>query len=191
MHHALLMFERFTDPARQVIVRAQEESRLLGHGHIGTEHLLLGIIGGSNSPAVDVLTGLGSTPEAVRAAVTAALPPGRATHSGHIPFTPQAKKALELSLRMALELNHNYIGAEHLLLGLLRTNDGGAATILQAAGVDFAAVREAVRTLEPSAPAPSSLFADLQRIEAKIDALTLAVQAMEARLPPPGSTSGM
>lgn len=184
------MFERFTDQARQVIVRAQEESRLLCHDHIGTEHLLLGIVGGTNSPAVDVLTGLGSTPQSVRAAVLAALPPGRATESGHIPFTPQAKKALELSLRMALELNHNYIGAEHLLLGLMRADDGGAAAILKAAGVDVAAAREAVRTLEPSSAAPASIFGDLQRIEAKIDVLTLAVQALEARLPPPESTRG-
>ena len=184
------MFERFTDHARQVVVRAQEESRLLHHGHLGTEHLLLGIVGVPDSPAVGILTGLGLTPELVRAAVLAVLPPGRAAESGHIPFTPKAKKALETSLRVALELNHNYIGAEHLLLGLLRTDEGGAAQILNAAGVDFAAAREAVRALVVPAAAPLSIFADLQRLEAKIDALTLMVQALETRLPPPDSADG-
>jgi ATP-dependent Clp protease ATP-binding subunit ClpA len=89
---------------------------------------------------------------------------------------------------MALELDHNYIGAEHLLLGLLRTDDGGAATILKAGGVEFAAAKEAVRTLQPPSASPSSIFDDLQRIEAKIDALTLTVEALAARLPPPELT---
>lgn len=184
------MFERFTDHARQVIVRAQEESRLLHHGHIGTEHLLLGIVGVPDNPAVLVLAGLGLTPEAVRSAVLAALPPGRAAPSGHIPFTPKAKKALELSLRIALELNHNHIGAEHLLLGLMRVDDGGAAQILAAAGVDLPAAREAVRGLQSAPATPPSIPADLQRLEAKIDALTMMVQALAARLPPPEPTAG-
>jgi ATP-dependent Clp protease ATP-binding subunit ClpC len=177
------MFERFNDQARQVVVRSQEESRALCHGHIGTEHVLLGIVGAPDSPAVAVLANVGVTPEAVRTAVLAALPPGQVAASGHIPFTPSAKKALELSLRAAVELSHNYIGAEHLLLGVLRTDDGAAA-ILTSLGVNVESVQSAIAALEPPAGAPSSLFDDLKRIEAKVDALTLLVQAMVARLPP-------
>jgi ATP-dependent Clp protease ATP-binding subunit ClpA len=124
------MFERFSGQARQVVVSAQEEARELDHNYIGTEHLLLGLLATSDSIASASLTALGYTHDNVRDALEAIVGRGKASPGGHIPFTPRAKKVLELSLREALQLKHNYIGTEHILLGLLREGQGMAAQIL-------------------------------------------------------------
>jgi ATP-dependent Clp protease ATP-binding subunit ClpC len=124
------MFERFTDAARRVIVLAQEESRLLNHDYIGTEHLLLGLLREPDGAAGRVLTSFGITVEWARAQVTAVTPPGDSVPAGNIPFTPRAKKMLELSLREALALGHGYIGTEHLLLGLIREGEGIANQVM-------------------------------------------------------------
>jgi ATP-dependent Clp protease ATP-binding subunit ClpA len=124
------MFERFSGQARHVVVSAQEEARELDHNYIGTEHLLLGLLAASDSVAGMSLNALGYTRDDVRAKVEAMIGRGKAAPGGQIPFTPRAKKALELSLREALQLKHNYIGTEHILLGLLREGEGVAAQVL-------------------------------------------------------------
>ena len=124
------MFERFSGQARQVVVLAQEEARELDHNYIGTEHLLLGLLAPSESLASASLNALGYTHDGVRDSLVAIVGRGKASPGGHIPFTPRAKKVLELSLREALQLKHNYIGTEHILLGLLREGEGRAAQIL-------------------------------------------------------------
>src|SRR5664280_2099721 len=121
------MFERFTDRARRVVVLAQEEARMLNHNYIGTEHILLGL-----------------SHEGVRSQVEEIIGQGQSAPSGHIPFTPRAKKVLELSLREALQLGHNYIGTEHILLGLIREGDGVAAQVLVKLGADLNRVRQQV-----------------------------------------------
>ena len=121
------MFERFTDRARRVVVLAQEEARLLNHNYIGTEHILLGLIHEGEGVAAKALESLGISLEAVRNQVEEIIGQGGSSPSGHIPFTPRAKKVLELSLREALQLGHNYIGTEHILLGLIREGEGVAA----------------------------------------------------------------
>jgi Clp amino terminal domain, pathogenicity island component/UvrB/uvrC motif len=138
------MFERFTDQARRVVVVAQEESRKLGHDYIGTEHILLGILGAGESVAVQALASLGVSLEAARQQVEEIV--GRGSHraSGHIPFTPRAKKVLELSLREAIQLGHNYIGTEHILLGLIREGEGVAAQVLTRLGADLNRTRQQV-----------------------------------------------
>ena len=123
------MFERFSGQARHVVVSAQEEARELDHNYIGTEHLLLGLLT-SDSLASASLNALGYTRADVQAKVVATVGRGKSSPGGHIPFTPRAKKVLELSLREALQLKHNYIGTEHILLGLLREGEGRAAQIL-------------------------------------------------------------
>jgi ATP-dependent Clp protease ATP-binding subunit ClpA len=138
------MFERFTDRARRVVVLAQEEARLLNHNYIGTEHLLLGLIHEGEGVAAKALERFGISLEAVRVQVQETIGQGQTTPTGHIPFTPRAKKVLELSLREALQLGHNYIGTEHLLLGLIREGEGVAAQVLTAVGADHARVREQV-----------------------------------------------
>jgi ATP-dependent Clp protease ATP-binding subunit ClpC len=138
------MFERFTDRARRVVVLAQEEARHLHHDYIGTEHLLLGLIHEGEGVAARALESLGISLEAVRAQVTEIIGQGQSAPTGHIPFTPRAKKVLELSLREALELGHNYIGTEHILLGLVREGEGVAAQILVRLGADRDRVREQV-----------------------------------------------
>src|SRR6266702_2479316 len=125
------MFERFTDRARRVVVLSQEEARVLHHDHIGTEHILLGLIGEGDGVAAKALESLGISLEAVRQQVGGITGQGQQAPSGHIPFTPRATKVLELSLREALQLGHNYIGTEHILLGLLREGEGVAAQLLQ------------------------------------------------------------
>jgi ATP-dependent Clp protease ATP-binding subunit ClpC len=124
------MFERFSGQARHVVVSAQEEARELDHNYIGTEHLLLGLLAASDSLACTSLNALGYTHDNVRDALEAIVGRGKASPGGHIPFTPRAKKVLELSLREALQLKHNYIGTEHILLGLIREGEGRAAQIL-------------------------------------------------------------
>ena len=141
--HGDIMFERFTDRARRAVVSAQEEARRLQHNYIGTEHLLLGLLAGGGV-AHKVLDGFGMSQEGVREEVVALVGPGSTPMSGHIPFTPRAKKTLELSLREALQLNHNYIGTEHILLGLIREGEGVAAQIITGHGADLDSVRQAV-----------------------------------------------
>src|SRR5207344_2265928 len=124
------MFERFSGQARNVVVLAQEEARELDHNYIGTEHLLLGLLAASDSLARASLAALGYTREEVRAKIEAIVGRGKASPGGHVPFTPRAKKVLELSLREALQLKHNYIGPEQILLGLVGEGEGVAAQVL-------------------------------------------------------------
>jgi hypothetical protein len=152
------MFERFTDRARRVMVLAQEEARLLDHNYIGTEHVLLGLIHEGEGVAAKALEGLGISLEAVRREVEEIIGQGASSPSGHIPFTPRAKKVLEMGLREGLLLGHNYIGTEHILLGLLREGQGVAAQVLVRLGADLETVRhEVVRVLsgQPARPHPS------------------------------------
>ncbi|MDX1689594.1 MAG: ATP-dependent Clp protease ATP-binding subunit [Acidimicrobiia bacterium] len=138
------MFERFTDRARRVVVLAQEEARLLNHNYIGTEHILLGLIHEGEGVAARALEGMGISLESVRTQVVEIIGQGAQAPSGHIPFTPRAKKVLELSLREALQLGHNYIGTEHILLGLIREGEGVAAQVLQKLGAELHKVRQTV-----------------------------------------------
>ena len=138
------MFERFTDRARRVVVLAQEEARMLNHNYIGTEHILLGLIHEGEGVAAKALESLGISLEGVRAQVEEIIGQGQQAPSGHIPFTPRAKKVLELSLREALQLGHNYIGTEHILLGLIREGEGVAAQVLVKLGADLNRVRQSV-----------------------------------------------
>ena len=141
------MFERFTDRARRVVVLAQEEARLLNHNYIGTEHILLGLIHEGEGVAAKALESLGISLESVREQVQEIIGQGQQAPSGHIPFTPRAKKVLELSLREALQLGHNYIGTEHILLGLIREGEGVAAQVLIKLGADLNRVRQQVLQL--------------------------------------------
>ena len=141
------MFERFTDRARRVVVLAQEEARILDHNYIGTEHILLGLIHEGEGVAATALESLGISLEAVRSQVVELIGHGQAAPTGHIPFTPRAKKVLELSLREALQLGHNYIGTEHILLGLIREGEGVAAQVLIKLGADLEGVRGRVVAL--------------------------------------------
>jgi ATP-dependent Clp protease ATP-binding subunit ClpC len=138
------MFERFTDRARRVVVLAQEEARMLNHNYIGTEHILLGLIHEGEGVAAKALESLGISLDAVRNQVEEIIGQGQSAPTGHIPFTPRAKKVLELSLREALQLGHNYIGTEHILLGLIREGEGVAAQVLQKLGADLNRVRQQV-----------------------------------------------
>ncbi len=138
------MFERFTDRARRVVVLAQEEAKMLNHNYIGTEHILLGLIHEGEGVAAKALESLGISLDAVREQVTDIIGTGQQQPTGHIPFTPRAKKVLELSLREALQLGHNYIGTEHILLGLIREGEGVAAQVLVKLGADLNRVRQTV-----------------------------------------------
>jgi ATP-dependent Clp protease ATP-binding subunit ClpC len=157
------MFERFTDRARRVVVLAQEEARMLNHEYTGTEHILLGLIHEGEGVAAKALESLGISQEAVRQQVKEIVGRGRQPPSGHIPFTPRARNVLELSLREALQLGHNYIGTEHILLGLIREGEGVAAQVLVKLGADLTRVRQQVIQLlhgyqgeEPAAAGPPS-----------------------------------
>ena len=141
------MFEKFTDKARRVVVLAQEEAKLLNHNYIGTEHILLGLIHEGEGVAAKALEALGINLEQVREQVQDIIGQGQQAPSGHIPFTPRAKKVLELSLREALQLGHSYIGTEHLLLGLIREGEGVAAQVLTKLGADTNKVRQQVSQL--------------------------------------------
>jgi len=148
------VFERFTERARQVIVLAQEEARLLRHNYIGTEHILLGLLREREGLAASVLESLGITIERVRPQIVRIVGSGEEVTSGQIPFTPRAKKVLELALREALSLGHNHIGSEHLLLALMRENEGVAVRVLLDNDVDAEQIRNAVlRTLGGASPA--------------------------------------
>jgi ATP-dependent Clp protease ATP-binding subunit ClpA len=128
-------FEKFTVQARQVVVAAQEEARLLKHNHIGTEHILLALLDAPDSMAAKVLHQLGYDKATAQVDIAAVVEPGTANRSGHIPFTPRAKKTLELALREATQLHHNYIGTEHILLGILSDDQDSSAQALAALGV--------------------------------------------------------
>jgi ATP-dependent Clp protease ATP-binding subunit ClpC len=145
------MFERFTNRARKVVVLAQEEARFLNHNYIGTEHILLGLLSEGEGIGARVLAGFGITHDGTREEVTARVGLGKKQLSGHIPFTPRAKKTLELSLREALAIKHNYIGTEHILLGLIREGEGVAAQILRE-HVDLLELRLAVLNAVSATP---------------------------------------
>jgi ATP-dependent Clp protease ATP-binding subunit ClpC len=141
------MFDRFTDRARRVLVLAADEARLLHHNYLGTEHLLLGLISEGEGIAAKALESLGVSPEAVRAQVEEIIGTGQSPPQGQPPFTPRARKVLELSFKEALQLGHNYIGTEHILLGLIREGEGVAAQVLQKLGADLGRVRQQVLQL--------------------------------------------
>ena len=138
------MFERFTDRARRVVVLAQEEARMLNHNYIGTEHFLLGLIHEGEGVACTALTSLGVSLEEARRRVEEIVGDGKEVATGHIPFTPRAKKVLELAQREGLQLGHHYIGTEHLLLGLIREGEGVGAQVLTSLGVSLDDARRAV-----------------------------------------------
>ncbi len=164
------MFERFTDRARRVVVLAQEEARLLKHNYIGTEHLLLGLMREEEGLAAQTLMELGLTHSAVRQRVSEIVGPGdTAAQSGHIPFTPRAKKVLELSLREALQLTHDYIGTEHILLGLVEEGHGVAIQVMADLGVDHSQLRsEIIRALPEVRSAIENVgFARARRVAAR------------------------
>src|SRR5216683_3381310 len=176
------MFERFTDRARRVVVLAQEEARMLDHNYIGTEHILLGLIHEGEGVAAASLESLGISLEAVRQGVEQIIGKGQQQPSGHIPFTPRAKKVLELSLREALQLGHDYIGTEHILLGLIREGEGVAAQVLVKLGADLNRVRQQVIELlhtqsaedRPSAvasPAGDDLVSRLASFATRLNAI--------------------
>jgi ATP-dependent Clp protease ATP-binding subunit ClpA len=149
------MFERFTNRARHVVVLAQEEARRLRHNYIGTEHIMLGLLGEPDGLAAHALRGCGMSLDGARRDVAEIVSPGKTEPSGHIPFTPRAKKTLELALREALQLQHNYIGTEHILLGVIREGDGVGAEIIKRYA-DLLAVRTAVLDLLPTASTEAS-----------------------------------
>jgi ATP-dependent Clp protease ATP-binding subunit ClpA len=138
------MFERFTDRARRVVVLALEEARRLNHDDLGTEHLLLGLTREGQGVAAEALESLGIRLEAIRSQVEEVIGRGQRAPTGHIPFTPRAKKVLELSLREAKQLGHDYVGTEHLLLGLVREGEGVAAQVLVKLGAELSRVRQQV-----------------------------------------------
>jgi len=141
------MFERFTDRARRVVVLAQEEARMLSHNYVSTDHILLGLVHEGHGVAAKALESLGISPDTVRQQVQEITGHGQHAPSGHIPFTPQAKKVLELSLSESKALGHNYIGTEHILLGLIREGDGVAAHVLVGLGADLDRVTQVVLPL--------------------------------------------
>jgi Clp amino terminal domain, pathogenicity island component len=181
------MFERFTDKARRAVVLAADEARLLGHDHIGTEHILLGILNEGAGIAASALTSLGITLEAARIQVAATARSGAAPPE-HIPFTAQAKRSLELALREALQLGYDYIGTEHILLGLIHDDKASGAQTLAGLGADLSAVRQRVIELLPRhRNPPRASMRGGQRLRlgqesdtaARLDALTLRLAAVE------------
>ena len=148
------MFEKFTDRARRVVVLAQEEARLLNHNAIGTEHLLLGIVHEGQGVAAQTLQALDIRLAAVRNAIEREAPPGASPSAGTLSFSPRAKKSLENALRESLQLGHNYIGTEHMLLGLIRTDGSRAARVLTDLGATFDRVRAQVLALLADRPVP-------------------------------------
>ncbi len=181
------MFERFTDAARAVIVLAQQEARSFNHAYIGTEHLLLGLMDEPHGVATAALSTLGVSTEQVREQLTEIIGRGAQPVRGHVPFTPRAKKALELSLREAVGLKSNSIGTEHILLGVIREGGGVAAQILMALGADLPRAREVVLALvrtgvvdqtPNSEPAPPTVLPteDRQSLRAEIGRLRSLLQ---------------
>jgi ATP-dependent Clp protease ATP-binding subunit ClpC len=192
------MFDRFTERARRVVVHAQEEARMLNHIRIGTEHILLGLTDEGEGAAAEALESLGISLAALREQVEEIISPGQHAPSGHIPYAPGAKKALELSLREALQLGHNYVGTEHILLALIRERDGIAAQVLAKAGADGNRVRRCVIQLtqaakdeeEPGpAPAAQRPGADgrterdlLTEVLGRVESVDSRLSAMEQRV---------
>jgi ATP-dependent Clp protease ATP-binding subunit ClpC len=180
------MFEKFTDKARLVIVRAQEESRALNHDHVGTEHILLALVHDSRGTAVHLLTDLGITEGRVREQLNLSVRDGQDSPSGHIPFTPQAKKTLELSLREALELGDSHIGTEHLLLGLIRQDEGPAAQALRELGADLDTARAEIIRLHPEMPTPVKVAKVLgepdEPVRAEVESLREEISRLRALL---------
>jgi ATP-dependent Clp protease ATP-binding subunit ClpA len=184
------MFERFTDRARRVVVLAQDEARMLNHDYIGTEHLLLGLIHEGEGVAAKALESLGISLEAVRQKVEEIIGQGEGPPQGHIPFTPRAKKVLELSLREASQLGHPYIGTEHILLGLIREGEGAAARVLVKLGADLNRVRQRVIQLlhGHQAREPQTALGGLRRGRmasegpADVNALESRLSAVEQRV---------
>ncbi len=184
------MFERFTDRARRVVVLAQEEARMLDHNYIGTEHILLGLLHEGQGVAAKALQSLGISLEAVRQQVEQIIGRGQEAPSGHIPFTPRAKKVLELSLREAHQLGHDYIGTEHILLGLIREGEGVAAQVLVRLGADLNRARQQVIQLlqghQGKEPASSLDAPGVPRrgrvVPSGVTALELRLSAIEQRV---------
>ena len=187
------MFERFTDRARRVVVLAQEEARQLDHNYIGTEHILLGMIREGEGVAAQALAAMDISRDAVRQQVEEMIGRGKQGQtSGHIPFTPRAKKVLELSLRESLQLGHDYIGTEHILLGLVREGEGVAAQVLISLGAELDRVRQQVIQLlhdGPSTEQPprsatrgSGSLAQLDQVLERLDAIARRLGAIERHL---------
>jgi len=177
------MFERFTDRARRVVVLAQEEARMLDHGYIGTEHLLLGLIHEGDGVAARSLETMGINLDGVRQQVEEIIGRGKEPAAGHIPFTPRAKRVLELSLRESGQLGHNYIGTEHILLGLVREGEGVAAQVLVKLGADLSRVRQQVIQLLHGYPSPTRAVATRREVIedalARIDSMDRRLAALE------------
>ena len=201
------MFERFTERARRVVVLAQDEARELSHNYIGTEHLLLGLIRDREGVAGRALGELGVALAAARQQVVDIVGEGQQEPSGHIPFTPRAKKVLELSLREALQLGHDYIGTEHILLGVLREGEGVAIQVLQNLDAEPAQIRQRVmRKVEVGAEDPASAGAhafrmgtrlgvrpgQLDQLTRRLDEILARLAAIERHLgiPPPAGETG-
>ncbi len=177
------MFERFSQEARQVVVAAQEEARLLKHNYIGTEHVLLGLLRDPETVPGQVLGSFGVTADGAREEIVLTVGPGQEISGGQIPFTPRAKKVLELSLREALSLGHNYIGPEHILLGVVREGEGVASAVLAAMGADGEMIRE--RTIEllgqspPRPPSPPLAAAGSRALaDAWLDGLGMSLHSL-------------
>jgi ATP-dependent Clp protease ATP-binding subunit ClpC len=188
------MFERFTDRARRVVVLAQDEARRLNHDYIGTEHILLGLIHEGEGVAAKALESLGISLNAVRQEVEQIIGRGQQAHSGHIPFTPRAKKVMELSLRESLQLGHNYIGTEHILLGLIREGDGVAAKVLVKLGADLNRVRQQVIELisgqQPDRKLPQE-GVPVADVRARLDAIEDRLAAVEQGMGTRADTSDL
>jgi ATP-dependent Clp protease ATP-binding subunit ClpC len=181
------MFEKFTDKARLVIVRAQEESRALNHDHVGTEHILLALVHDSRGTAVHVLTDLGISEARVREQLNlSSVPEGQDRPSGHIPFSPGAKKTLELSLREALQLGDSHIGTEHLLLGLIRQDEDPAAQALRELGADLDTARAEIIRLHPEMPTTVKVAKVLgepdEPVQAEVESLREEISRLRALL---------
>ena len=180
------MLERFTDRARRVVTLAEEEARRLNHDWIGTEHMLLGLIHDGDGVAAKALESLGISLQAVRAQVVEIIGQGQQVPSEVIPFTPRAKKVLELSLRESLQLGHNYIGTEHILLGLIREGDGVAVQVLIALGADPNRLRHEVIQLIAAQPHPGGLppreGVPAAEVRARLDAIEGQLAAVEQRV---------
>src|SRR5215470_14815318 len=176
------MFERFTDQARQVVVQAQEEARTLGHNYIGTEHILLGLLGEPGGLAAQALSSLEISRDAAREQIVEIVGTGAGQQSGHIPFTPRTKKVLELSLREAQRLGDDHIGTEHILLGLAREGDGVGARILERQGASLDRVQEQVLATVRTAPAEELRRVSVGRMPGAGMSSSVTLRAVMSRL---------
>ena len=176
------MFERFTDRARRSIVYAQEEARSHDHDYIGTEHMLLGIVHEPAGVAALTLTSCGVSLDELRADIDGIIGRGERYPSGHIPFTPRVKKVIELSLREALQLGHNHIGTEHILLALIRERDGIAGQVLIARDLTYVGLRERVGELVSGTEDAGSASSDPADLQARLDSILARLTRIEERL---------